>query len=73
MSRKIFISLRNENPADNKVILDGKELDVSGVGYLLVEITAGATRWIAAKQPLSEETIILKTPFEVMPKSGESK
>jgi len=58
MSKKIFISLGNNDPVDNKIILDEKEIDLTGVSYFVLECDGAERNWIIAKRAPSLLTVI---------------
>lgn len=57
MRQSLYISLGNADLAENKIKIDGKEMDLSKFGYMLIEVTGGIpVNIICARRPPRLET-----------------
>ena len=53
----VFVSLGNDNNADNKIVLDGKELDLNKVTYFALECRGINRHWVIGnKGPINLES-----------------
>jgi len=58
MSKKVFILLGNEKSEDNKIILDGKEIDLRGINYFVLKCDGPQRDCIIANQAPSLQTLV---------------
>lgn len=58
MSKRVFVSLGNEKREDDKVILDGKEIDLSKIGYFVLTCDGPDRKWIIANRKPDLQTLV---------------